>query len=155
MRIRLRQLAVLALVPAIAGSGLALARPLKGRTYRGRTPSWGTNGEGRHVATHAFGGIALAVSGSGLSVTVHFTSSWPLLYCVIDQPLHSQSTKAVPVAANGTFKATIAQRFQGGPGAAALVQVVTGRFSGSSVKGTIHTRAAECSGSASFSATAH
>jgi hypothetical protein len=33
--------------------------------------------------------------------------------------------------------------------------VISGRFSGATVRGTIHTKAAECSGVASFSAKAY
>ena len=60
----------------------------------------------------------------------------------------------VPIASDGTFKAAVGERFAAGPGAPAIVQLVTGRFSGGAVRGTIHTRAGECGGVANFSATA-
>ena len=81
-----------------------------------------------------------------------FPSSHPLLYCNTTEQLHSQSTKAASISGSGSFQATINERFKSGPGAAAIVQVVSGRFSGGSVSGTVHTEAGECGGSTSFSA---
>ncbi len=146
----------IALLLALACSATALAATsLKGKTYQGGVPSWGTS-EGHRIRTHTSGNIMLAVAGNGRSVTVRFSSSSPVLYCVSSERLHVQSTKPASVASNGTFRATIAQRYKAGSGPSAITQVITGRFSGHTVKGTIRTEAGEyCSGSASFTATAH
>jgi hypothetical protein len=139
----------------LAGSAGALAAgPLNGKTYEGSAPSSGVNSEGHRLHTHASGNIVLRVAHSGRSVTVRFSSSAPILFCNTQQRLYSQSTKAASISSGGTFKAAIGQRFAAGSGPPAIVQVVTGKFSGHTVRGTIHTRAAECSGVTSFSATA-
>jgi hypothetical protein len=143
------------LTVTLAGSAVALAAgPLNGKTYEGGAPTSGVNSEGHHQRTHATGNIILRVSASGRSVTVRFSSSSPILYCTPQELLHKQSTKPASISRGGTFTAAIGERFKAGPGPPAIVQLVTGRFSGRSVKGTIHTQAAECSGAASFSATA-
>jgi hypothetical protein len=139
----------------LAGSAGALAAgPLKGKTYEGRAPSSGVNSERHQQRTHATGNIILRVAGSGTSVTVRFSSSSPILYCITQQQVHRQSTKPASISSGGTFKAAIGERFAAGPGPPAIVQVVTGRFSGRTVRGTIHTQAGECSGVTTFSATA-
>ena len=46
------------------------------------------------------------------------------------------------------------ERFAAGPGSNSITQVVTGRFAGRTVKGAIHTHAAECGGTSTYSATA-
>jgi hypothetical protein len=144
----------LALALALAGSAGALAAgPLSGRTYEGGAPSTGVS-EGHRKPTHAAGNIILRVSRSGRSVTVRFASSSPVLYCVTQQRVHVQSSHAASIASNGTFKAAVGERFAAGPGAPAIVQLVSGHFSGGTVRGTVHTRAGECSGVANFSATA-
>jgi hypothetical protein len=132
----------------------ALAGPLGGRTYTGSTPSSGVSVEGHRVRTYAGGSIVLRVSGDGRSVTVRFSSSIPLLYCRTQQRLRVQSTRPAPISSNGAFKATIAQRFVAGSGAPAIVQVITGHFTGASVHGAIRTQQPECGGIAGYSATA-
>ena len=143
----------LLLTLAISAAALA-AGPLKGKTYKGAGPSSGVNSEGQTQRLDATSGIALAVAGSGKTVTVRFTSAFPVLFCRPSKQLSSQTTKPAKISANGSFRATISERFAAGPGPAAIVQVVSGRFSGRTVKGTIHTEAAECGGVSSFSATA-
>jgi hypothetical protein len=139
----------------LAGSAGALAAgPLNGRTYEGAAPSSGVNGEGHRQRTHATGNIILRVAGNGRSVTVRFSSSSPILYCNTQQQLHRQSTKPASISSSDAFRATISERFAAGPGPPAIVQVVTGHFSGRTVSGTIHTQAGECGGVTSFSARA-
>jgi hypothetical protein len=144
----------LVLVVALASSAAALAGPLKGKTYEGGVPSSGTNLEGHHARIHAGGNIVLRVARGAGSVTVRFSSSAPLIYCNTQEKLHSQSGKAASISRSGTFKASIAERFGTGPGPPAIVQVVSGKFSGRTVRGTIHTEQPECGGVSSFSATA-
>jgi hypothetical protein len=140
----------------MAGSATALAAgPLHGKTYEGGAPSSGIDSEGHRQRTHATGNVILRVTGSGRSVSVRFSSSSPVLYCSTQERVHVQSTKPAPISRSGSFKATVDERFAAGPGASSMVQVVTGQFSGHTVRGTIRTQAAECSGSASYSATAH
>ena len=149
-----RTLAItLAIVMASSASALA-AGPLHGKTYEGGAPSSGVDSEGHRQHTHATGNVVLRVTRSGRSVTVGFSSSSPILYCITQQRAHVQSTKPAPISRSGTFKATVDERFAAGPGAPSMVQVVTGQFSGGTVRGAIHTQAGECSGSASYSATA-
>jgi hypothetical protein len=152
---RARHTFAVTLTVTLAGSAVALAAgPLNGKTYEGGAPSSGVSSEGHHQRTHATGNIILRVAGSGRSVTVRFSSSAPILYCTTQQQLHKQSTKPASISSSGTFTAAIAQRFAAGPGPPAIVQLVKGQFFGHSVRGTIHTHAAECSGVASFTATA-
>jgi hypothetical protein len=156
MRTRTRRAlaATLALTLAISAAALA-SGPLKGRTYEGSAPSSGISSEGHHqLRLHAGGNIVLRVAGSGKSVTVRFSSSSPVLYCNTQQALQVQSTKPATVSGAGRFRASIAERFAAGPGAPAIVQVVSGRFSGRTVSGTIHTNAGECGGVTTFSARA-
>jgi hypothetical protein len=141
----------LALTAAAAASALA-AGALKGKTYEGTAPAMGVS-QGHHVSTHASGNIILRVAGNGRSVSVLFSGA-PVLYCTTQQQLHVQTTKSATISGSGTFRASIGERFAAGPGPPAITQVVSGRFSGSSVRGSISTRAAECGGVASFSATA-
>ena len=143
----------LALGVALTWSAVALAAPMSGKTYKGSVPSTGIRTE-RHrtVKLHAGGSITLKVSGNGRSVTVHFTSAAPVLYCNATKSLQVQSTKPASISRSGTFKASIAERFSPGPGLPPIVQVITGRFSGHTVSGKIQTNAAQCSGVASFSA---
>jgi hypothetical protein len=149
-----RALAV-TLALTLAGSASALAAgPLKGKTYEGGAPSSGVDSEHHRQRTFATGNIVLRVAARGTSVTVRFASSWPVIYCRPQQSLHRQSTKPASISSSGTFKAAVAERFAAGPGPPSIVQVVTGRFSGRTVRGTIQTHAADCGGVASFYATA-
>jgi len=145
-----------ALALTLAGTAGALAAgPLSGKTYEGAAPSWGVSSEiHRRIPTHATGNIVLRVARSGRSVTVGFSAAAPVLYCRTQGQMHVQSTKPASISASGTFKAAVAERFRAGPGPPSIVQIVTGRFSGRSVRGAIHTHAAECSGATNFSATA-
>jgi len=156
MRTRTRRTLAATLALTLAGSAGALASgPLKGKTYEGSVPSTGVKSEGHHlVKLYAGGNIILRVAGSGRSVTVRFSSSAAILYCHTQQLLHSQSTKPASISRSGTFQAAITQKYSAGPGSPASVQVITGRFSGRTVSGTIKTNAAECSGTATFSARA-
>jgi hypothetical protein len=153
---RAHRTSAIALALALAASAAALAAgPLKGKTYEGGAPSSGVDSEGHHHRTHASGHIVIHVASSGKSVTVRFSGSSPVFYCNTEQRVHSQSTKPASVSSGGTFTARIAERFKPGPGASSITQVVTGRFSGRTLRGTIHTRTEPiCSGVANFSATA-
>jgi len=146
----------IALAIALAVSADALAAgPLNGKTYEGTAPSSGVDREGHRQHTHANGNIVLRVAGSGRSVTVRFASSSAILYCNTREKLYSQSTKPASISRAGTFKATIGEKFSAGPGLPAIVQVVTGQFSGRTARGQIRTtQDAECDGVANFSATA-
>jgi hypothetical protein len=138
----------------LTGSAAALAAgPLRGKTYEGSAPSAGVDNEGHRQHTHATGNITLQVSGSGKSVTVRFSAA-PVLYCNTQQKLHVQTTKPASISRGGSFRASVDERFAVGPGASAIVQVVSGQFSGSTVRGQIRTEAGECGGVASFSAAA-
>jgi hypothetical protein len=154
MRNRPHRTFAIALALALSATASALAGPLNGRAYEGSTPSSGVNGEGHRVPTHAGGNVILRVSSSGTHVTVRFSSSVPLLYCRTRDRLRVQSTRPAPISSNGSFKATIAERFLAGSGPPAIVQVITGHFSGGSVHGAIRTQHPECGGIAGFSATA-
>ncbi len=144
----------LALTLAISAAALA-AGPLKGKTYEGSTPTTGISSEGHHRLTiRAGGNIILRVSGNGSSVTVRFSSSHPVLYCNTLKALQVQSTHPARISSSGTFKASISERFVAGPGLPPIVQVVSGRFSGGRVSGSIQTQAGECGGVANFSARA-
>jgi hypothetical protein len=154
MRILRRTLALtLALALAVSAAALATG-PLNGKTYKGGTTSTGLDLEGHQQPLGETGAISLRVSHSGRFVTVVFPSSHPILYCQTGQPLYSQTTKAAQIHGDGSFRASIDERFGPGTGKPAIVQVVAGRFSGRTAKGTIHTEAAECSGRTSFRATA-
>jgi hypothetical protein len=144
-----------ALTFVLTATALA-AGPLKGKTYEGSVPTSGTSSEGHHrVRLHAGGTISLRVSSNGSTVTAHFSSSSPVLYCNTQKKLQVQKPKPARISSSGSFKASIEERFAAGPGAPAIVQVVEGRFSGGSVSGTIDTEAGECSGVSTFSAKAH
>jgi hypothetical protein len=149
-----RALAITLTLTLALSAGALAAGPLNGKTYEGSSPSSGVSSEGHRVHTHASGNIVLRVAANGRSVSVHFSSTAPVLYCVTQQQLHRQSSKPASISSSGTFKAAIGERFAVGPGPPAIVQVVSGRFSGHSVKGTIHTRAGECGGVSTFSANA-
>lgn len=154
MRKRTHRATAVAVALTLGPAAAALAGAMSGRTYEGSVPSSGVNGEGHRVRTHATGRIVLRVASSGSSVSVRFSSSAPVLYCNTQQRIHVQSGRSASISSNGSFKATVNERFAAGPGAAAVVQVVTGRFSGGSVHGAISTQAGECGGRAGFSANA-
>jgi hypothetical protein len=140
---------------ALAGSATALAAgPLNGKTYEGGAPSYGVSSEGHRLRTHASGNVVLRVSSSGRSVSVRFSGSAPVLYCNTQERVRVQSSHPASISSSGTFKAAVSERFRAGPGPPGIVQVVSGQFSGRTVRGTIRTKAAECSGVASFSAAA-
>jgi hypothetical protein len=138
----------------LVASATALASgAIGGKTYVGAVPSSGIRKESGHrVALRAGGNIVLNVARNGRSVTVRFSSPYPVLYCLTTKALKVQTSKSTRISSSGSFTASISERFQPGPGLAPIVQVVSGRFSGRSVSGTIKTQAAECSGSTSFSA---
>ncbi len=145
---------VITLLATLAISATALAgQALRGKTYKGGTASTGVDTEGQRTPVRVTGPIILTVAPNGRTVTVRVPSPSPILYCRLEQQLHSQSTKPAKISASGSFRASVSQRVAAGPGPAGIVQVVTGRFSGRTVKGTIHTEAGECGGVASFSAT--
>jgi hypothetical protein len=132
-------------------AAVALAGPLKGKTYKGSSSSTGHESEHHkvRVVSHS---ISLKVSSNGKKVTVHLSFGRPLFYCSTQEQVHFAETSPATIASNGSFKATIQERFSKSVGPAPITQIVTGRFSGSKVSGTIRTEAAECSGSTSFSA---
>jgi hypothetical protein len=154
MRITVSRILAIALALTLATAAGAFAGALHGKTYEGGAPAWGVNSEGHRVRTHAGGNIVLRVAGSGRSMTVRFSSSAPVLYCNTRQRLHVQSSRPASISGGGTFKAAVAQRFTAGPGPPSIVQVISGRFSGRTVRGTIATHAAECGGTSSFYASA-
>jgi hypothetical protein len=147
-----RTLAIAVALTLLAAAS-AYAGAQGGKTYTGAVSATGIRKEsGRRVALRAGGKIVLKVSKSGRSVSVRFTSPYPVLYCFTTKPLRVQTTKSAKISSSGAFSASIAERFDPGPGLPSIVQVVSGHFSGGSVSGTIKTQAAECSGSTSFSA---
>ena len=154
---RARSTMAAAVALGVFGTTTALAAgPLHGKSYEGSAPSSGITSEGHHrVRLHAGGKITLRVSGSGRTVTVHFSSSSPIIYCRTTQTLQVQSTRGASISGSGSFKATVNERFKAGPGAPGIVQTISGRFSGGSVSGSIRTAAgAFCSGTSYFSARA-
>ncbi|MCW3031464.1 MAG: hypothetical protein JWM66_1597 [Solirubrobacterales bacterium] len=156
MTSRRTRAAIPAIVLTLACASAAFAAgPLKGRTYQGSVPSMGVDREGHRVRTHATGSIALRVASDGRSVTIRFSSAAAVLYCVSQERIHVQTTKSATIAKSGKFSARIDERFAAGPGAPSIVQVVTGQFTGGAVRGQIHTQAPPCSGTSSFSASAH
>ena len=152
---RARHTSAIALVLALAGSAGALASgPLNGKTYEGGAPSSGVS-EGHRKPTHASGNVILRVAGSGRSVTVRFSSSSPILYCVSQLKVRVQSSHPASISSSGAFKAAVGERSAAGPGPPGILQVITGKFFGRTVRGTIRTQAGEfCGGVATFSATA-
>jgi hypothetical protein len=154
MRNRLRRTLAITLALTLVPTAGALAGALGGKTYEGGAPSSGVNSEGHRVRTHAGGNIVLRVAGNGRSLTVRFSSSAPVLYCNTQQRIHVQTTRAASISSHATFRATVSERFSAGPGPPAIVQVISGHFSGRGVHGAIRTQAGECGGIAGFSATA-
>jgi hypothetical protein len=148
---------MIALALLLVGSASALGGAVGGKAYLGGIPETGTKLEGHHGTgkTHAYGGlVSLRVSRSASSVTVHFTSNWPVLYCYNTKLLRVQRTHAARISRSGSFTAYVEERFSPGPGLPPIVQVVSGRFSGRSVTGKIETRAPPCSGLTTYYATA-
>jgi hypothetical protein len=139
----------IALTLALAAA--ALAGPLKGKTYTGKTPTTGTESE-HHKASVVSHTISLKVSSNGKKVSVHLSFGRPLFYCSTQEQVTVAETTPATISSSGSFKATIAERFSKSVGPAPISQVITGRFKGSTVSGTIRTEAAECSGSTSFTA---
>ncbi|HTY96036.1 MAG TPA: hypothetical protein VMB91_03280 [Solirubrobacteraceae bacterium] len=135
----------------LALAAVAFAGPLKGKTYNGTTSTTGQEGE-HHKVKVVGHTISLKVASNGKKVSVKISFGHPLFYCSTQELTHVAETSPATISSNGSFKATIAERFSKSVGPAPITQVVTGRFSGSKVSGTIRTEAAECSGTTSFSA---
>ena len=98
--------------------------------------------------------VSLKVSSNGKKVTVHL-SSGALLYCQTPSEIHYQETTPAKISGSGGFRATIAERFTKSVGGAPITQVISGHFSGQTVKGTIRTTAEGekfCEGTTTFSA---
>lgn len=141
----------LALTLLLAATALA-AGPLAGKTYKTVTPSTGLNEQ--HLRKHiAKSPMTLKVSGNGKTVTVHFSSVNPILYCLTKETLHTQTTTPAKIS-NGSFTARVGEGFHAKDKKPAIVQVVSGKFSGKTVRGTIKTEAEPCGGTTSFTATA-
>jgi len=145
---------VLTLALTLAISAAALAAPLKGKTYKGTTPTTGRDSEHHKVkiVSHA---VSLKVSSNGKKVSVHLSFGRPLLYCQTQSEVHYQETTPAKISGSGGFRATIAERFTKSVGGAPITQVISGRFSGHTVKGTIRTTAEGekfCEGTTTFSA---
>lgn len=136
---------------ALAGSGLALAAgPISGKTYEGGVPSSGIS-EGHHARTYGAGNIVLRVASNGRSVRAWFSSSAPVIYCRPQGQIRVQSSHPSSISSNGTFKTAVGERFAPGPGPPAILQVISGQFSGRSVSGTIRTQTGEyCGGVSHF-----
>jgi hypothetical protein len=142
---------VLTLALTLAVSAAALASPLKGKTYRGTTASKGEESEHHKVPVPSHS-ISLKVSSNGKKVSVHLSFGRPLFYCGTQEQVHYETTSAANISGSGSFRASIAERFTNSVGPAPITQVISGRFNGHSVSGTIRTEAAECSGTTTFSA---
>jgi hypothetical protein len=157
MRKSTRRTLTIALALTLVGAATASGGAIGGKRYVGGIPETGTKFEGHHGVgkTHAYGGLlSLRVSRSGTSVTVSFTSGWPVIYCYNTKLLRVQRTRAARISRSGAFIASIEERFSPGPGLPPIVQVVSGRFHGRIVTGKIETRAPPCSGATTFYATA-
>ena len=109
---RAHRTVVVTLVLTLAcAAGALAAGPIKGRTYEGGAPSTGVDHEGHRQRMHTGGSISLRIARSGRSLTVRFSSSSPILYCITNQHLQVQSTKPASISGAGTFRANIAERF--------------------------------------------
>jgi hypothetical protein len=97
--------------------------------------------------------ITLKVSSDGQTVRVGFPSPYPLFYCPVGIQLRAQITSPAPISSNGGFTATVVDKLNPEP-AVPVKQIVTGRFSGHTVTGTIRTKAGNCGGTATFAAKA-
>jgi len=151
-------LTALVLVLVLASSALGAAA-LAGKTYSANSPSWGIKTTRGVRYALPVGLMTFKVSSSGKTVTVHFASNRALIYCGTKETVHSQVTSPAKISSSGSFKATVYEKFKVGKGPAAstasITQLIDGRFSGHTVRGTIHTEAPPCSGYTNFSATAH
>jgi hypothetical protein len=159
---RLRRILAIA-IPLAVGLAVAAfaAGPIKGKTYTGKTLSYGTGPEGQFefVEGKAFP-LTLKVSASGKSVTASFpgvlegSSRRALFYCNVGVAMKSQVTKPAKISKGGSFTATIRDKLAEEPGVP-LKQVISGTFSGGKVSGTVRTETSPgCSGSTTFSAKA-
>lgn len=148
-----RALPISLLLALVFATGALAAGPLNGKTYKTTTPSTGYNQRNQKAGINQVP-MTLKVSGNGKTVTVHFGSNEPLLYCGTKDLLEVQTTSPAKISHNGSFTAKVGERFKPGVGAPAIVQVVTGTFSGHSVHGTIKTEAPPCGGSTNYSAKA-
>jgi len=141
----------LTLALTLVMAAAALAGPLNGKTYKGSTGSKGTEAAHHKVSVISHS-ISLKVASNGKKVSVHISFGRPLYYCTTQEQVHVEETSPAKISSNGSFKATIAERFTQSVGPAPITQVISGRFNGKTVTGTIRTEAAECSGSTTFSA---
>lgn len=146
-----RTLLITPLLTLVVAAGALAAGPLHGKTYKTTTPNTGNNSRNQRAGIPSVP-LVLKVSGNGKTVTVSFPSNTPILYCTTKKELAVQSTKPAKIARNGSFVAKVGQRFSAGPGEPAVLQVVSGTFSGHTVHGTIRTEAPPCGGTASFTA---
>jgi hypothetical protein len=146
----------LGVVLAVVAAGPALAGAVGGDTYVGTLPAYGTaNYHHLRLRLHTHGAaIVLSVARSGRTVTVHFSTSYPVMFCVDNEFLKVQSTKPARISSSGSFTAVIAGKFLAQGGAPAVTQTITGRFSGKHVSGTIVTSAGNCGGVSHYSASA-
>jgi hypothetical protein len=139
-----------ALVLVLATGALAASTVLKGKTYEGSTSTSYFDHEGAHSGGSARA-LGLKVASSGKTVTVTFTGGVPLFYCSVGVALVGQSTKAASISHAGSFKASVVEKLSPEP-AAPVQELVTGRFTGKLVKGSVKTEAGSCSGSTTFTA---
>ncbi|HME01619.1 MAG TPA: hypothetical protein VKG38_01130 [Solirubrobacteraceae bacterium] len=141
---------------AVIGTGSALAGPVKGSTYVGSLPAYGTaNYHHLKMRLHAHGAaIVLTVARNGRTVSVRFSTSYPVMYCVNNEFLKVQSTKPATISSSGSFTAVINDKFIAQTGPPAITQTITGHFSGKHVSGTIYTSAGGCGGAAHYTASA-
>ncbi|HEX3512283.1 MAG TPA: hypothetical protein VHT27_14420 [Solirubrobacteraceae bacterium] len=146
-------LAALVGVAAI-GTGTALAGPVNGGLYVGLLPAYGTaNYHHLRMRLHNHGAaIVLKVARNGRTVSVRFSTSYPVMFCVNNEFLKVQSSKPARISKSGTFTAVINDKFLVQGGAPAITQTITGHFSGRSVSGTIYTSAGGCGGVSQYSA---
>lgn len=146
-----RALPITLLLALVFAAGALAAGPLHGKTYKTTTPSSGYNQRNQKAGISPVP-MTLKVSNNGKTVTVHFGSATPLLYCGTAKLLQVQATSPAKISGNGSFTAKVGERFKPGVGEPPIVQVVTGTFSGNRVHGTIKTEAPPCGGSTSYSA---
>jgi hypothetical protein len=135
-----------------AGSGGALA----GKTYRGQTSKDYSTGSGSFTeGVPRPLQLKVAKTKNGETVTVTFTGHpvQPLFYCPVGVSLARQATQPASISGDGSFKATVHEHFTSEPDVPPT-DIVSGKFSGRSVKGTITTKAGTCGGTTRFAATA-
>ena len=155
MRLRTRRTLAATFVLTLVVATSAFAGPLGGKTYVGQTASTGTNSAGRHLRLHPSASpVSLSVAHNGKTVTIHLSSHYALFYCVTTEALYGQSTKPAKISSNGSFRATVGERFTAGAGPPPVTEIVSGKFSGRRVSGTILTEAPPCGGTTTFSASA-